>query len=601
MFQGKNRRLANVKTRRETGFDYVVSALNLQTPFGIALARDIKPFFPGQEAELKEELSRVAHLMSYMETYPADYGKLTEAFMVTKDLTGSIGKSRKTTLSEVEIFEIKSMLLNTLAMRRILYGDARDAFIPKALCHTPDEPVCGESPHVASGETRPASTEGKASDFASAGEDQTPADALTPRIDEEFIPLDTEELLDILDPRKDRINTFYIYDDFSDLLREKRLAKRETDKKLRRIQKKRREMLRKATGIGLTPKFDIVMPRSSDLFAAAASSDELEKVTEDYVSVTFALKENEETYALAAEAEALNEAIETEEERVREDLTAKIASFHDILMENCRRIGRLDFVSAKARFALDRNCTEPEIVSEHIVDITDGRQPEVEEILLQKGKTYMPISIKLTEGVSCITGANMGGKTISLKLAGLVPLLTQYGYFVPCAHARVGLSNFIRILIGDSQSVERGLSSFGSEMEELNEILTRAQDRSVVLIDEIASGTNPAEGTALTKSLVDYLLQKPYITLLTTHFEALTEEERVNHFQVMGLRDADFTALDRELRYANRRVRIDIISKYMDYRLVPVESASAVPRDALNIAKMLGINKEIIEGAQKYL
>ena len=70
----------------------------------------------------------------------------------------------------------------------------------------------------------------------------------------------------------------------------------------------------------------------------------------------------------------------------------------------------------------------------------------------------------------------MGGKTISLKLSGLVPILAQYGFFVPCQKAKVGLSNYMQILIGDSQSVERGLSSFGSEMEELKEIDMRLND-----------------------------------------------------------------------------------------------------------------------------
>lgn len=205
------------------------------------------------------------------------------------------------------------------------------------------------------------------------------------------------------------------------------------------------------------------------------------------------------------------------------------------------------------------------------------------------------------EGVTCITGANMGGKTISLKLAGLVPVLAQYGYFVPCRSARIGLSNFMQILIGDSQSVERGLSSFGSEMEELNEILTHAKDRSLILIDEIASGTNPVEGLALTKSIVEYLLRKPYITLITTHFETVTEEKGVRNMQVRGLANVDFRLLDRELREATRRERINIISKYMDYRLYLVDGKRQIPKDALNIAKMLGISKEIIEGAQKYI
>ena len=195
----------------------------------------------------------------------------------------------------------------------------------------------------------------------------------------------------------------------------------------------------------------------------------------------------------------------------------------------------------------------------------------------------------------------MGGKTISLKLTGQVAILAQYGFFVPAESAAVGLSNYMQILIGDSQSVERGLSSFGSEMEELKEMLDFGTDRTLFLIDEIASGTNPVEGRALSRSLVDYLIGQPYISMITTHFETVTETEGVVNMQVRGLADADFTLLNREIQYAKRRDRINIISKYMDYRLCRVDKTGEVPKDALNIAKMLGISAEIIEGAKKYI
>ena len=126
------------------------------------------------------------------------------------------------------------------------------------------------------------------------------------------------------------------------------------------------------------------------------------------------------------------------------------------------------------------------------------------------------------------------------------------------------------MLIGDSQSLERGLSSFGSEMEELKEILDRSKDRSLILIDEIASGTNPAEGLALTRSLVEYLKGKNYITLITTHFDIHTAGTSVENMQVVGLANADFEKLNKEIRYADRKHRIDIIGKYMDYRLTRI-------------------------------
>ena len=117
----------------------------------------------------------------------------------------------------------------------------------------------------------------------------------------------------------------------------------------------------------------------------------------------------------------------------------------------------------------------------------------------------------------------------------------------------------------------------------------------------IASGTNPAEGFALTKSFMKYFSTKPYITIITTHFDHAASGEEVHNLQVRGLSGADFGKLARELSTANRRQRIEILGKYMDYRLIPVDTVGEVPRDALNIAKILGIYDEIIDEARTYL
>lgn len=88
---------------------------------------------------------------------------------------------------------------------------------------------------------------------------------------------------------------------------------------------------------------------------------------------------------------------------------------------------------------------------------------------------------------------------------------------------------------------------------------------------------------------------------MTTHFETVTADSDVKNMQVTGLANADFDKLDRELRYASRKERINIIQRYMDYRLTHVESSREIPKDALNIAKMLGIDKDIIEKAKEYM
>jgi dsDNA-specific endonuclease/ATPase MutS2 len=427
-------------------------------------------------------------------------------------------------------------------------------------------------------------------------------DAAEHRLSEEFVLLDTMALLDTLDPRKDRMNTFYIYDDFSETMAGLRKRKRELEISVRKAQKAIKQQIESKYGISLTPKFDYCVSKANkELVKIIREIPELMQGDEDYLSVTFVLKNTDEINDLVREMDLLAERIEEEELKIQEKLSKEVYRYHEILLKNCDKIGELDFTLSKAVYAKYHRCVKPQLMKEHIVEIEEGRHLVVEEILNQKNKPYCPVSIKLRDGVTCITGANMGGKTVSLKLVGLVAILTQYGFFVPCSSAKVGLSNYIHILIGDSQSVQRGLSSFGSEMEELKEILDNSKEKSLLLIDEIASGTNPIEGLALTKSLVAYLKARPYISLITTHFDSVTVGEGIKNMQVRGLANADFSKLEKELRYANRRERIEIIQKYMDYRLYHAENGEEVPKDAINIAKMLGIYDEIIENAKAFL
>ena len=547
MRMGTNRRLANVKTRQETGLDFIMQNIDLNTPFGKKQLKEIAPYFPGEEQELRDELDKVETMVHFVRENGKLVEKIQELFMEIKEVTYSITRSANQTLAVVEIYEIKSLLL---AMRKLLQLTVKSdgAIIP-----------------------------------------------------EEYVLEDTTDLLDVLDPRKDRINTFYIYDEFSEKLRALRLKKRELELAIRKEQKAKREEIKKEYGISLTPKFDITVGKNSSELEKIKAIDDLEMVDQDHMSVTFMLKANDVVFGHMRDMDVLHGEIEEEEEVVRRQISIEISKHAGVLLANCDRIGALDVTLGKAIFAVKNDCVKPVIVDEHMVKVVDGRNLQVEAILKAKGKTYCPVSIELRDGVTCITGANMGGKTISMKLSGQAAMLTQYGFFVGAKEATIGLSNYIQILVGDSQSVERGLSTFGSEMEELKYMLENSVERTLLLIDEIASGTNPVEGLALTRSLVDYLIKKPYIALLTTHFETVTETEGVVNLQVRGLADVDFNHLNSEIQYAKPSERINIISKYMDYRLYRVEEQGEVPKDALNIAKMLGLSAEIIEGAKKYI
>jgi DNA mismatch repair protein MutS2 len=180
-------------------------------------------------------------------------------------------------------------------------------------------------------------------------------------------------------------------------------------------------------------------------------------------------------------------------------------------------------------------------------------------------------------------------------MIGQIASTASYGMFVPCEYAKLCLFEHIHISVGDDQSIEKGLSTFGAEIMNLKEALENSKERCLILIDELAGGTNPKEGYAITKAVVNYLKNKDCITILTTHYDNVANDHEVQNLQVAGLNFPSWN--DGEMKISN----IDQISKYMDYRLIEVKNENFIPKDALKIAKMAGIQDVIIEDAENYL
>ena len=177
-------------------------------------------------------------------------------------------------------------------------------------------------------------------------------------------------------------------------------------------------------------------------------------------------------------------------------------------------------------------------------------------------------------------------------MIGQIAATAAYGMFVPCESARICLFEHIHISVGDEQSIEKGLSTFGAEIVNLKEALENANKRSLILIDELAGGTNPKEGFAITKAVVEYLKNSNSMSILTTHYDNIAQDKDIQNFQVRGLNLPDeFTSFS----------SIEEISKFMDYSLIEVKEQNFVPKDAISIAKMAGIPKEIIEKATELI
>lgn len=541
------KRLTNKKTKSETGFEQVIYDITAISPYGKQKMKNIHPFFPGEEKELRDELLKVERMFNIIQNDIGFKDRLEQIFMEIKDITFTLQRSQTNVLSIVELYEVKGFLILSEKLDNEL-SQVKENIDPRLMLNS------------------------------------------------------TTPILNILDPGKDRINTFYIYDEFSSDLSKHRKRKRELELSLRKEQKRRWEEIEEKHNIKVSSRNEIIVSKADLKHRELVSHiDELVIDEEDYMTITYKLKTNDTVLQIKNEIEKANNAIEEEEYHVQEILSRNVAEYADIMLNNTEKVAELDFILAKTVYAKKNNCVQPTIIEDHVIEIIEGRHLVVEKFLHGKGKNFCPISIFLKNGVTCITGANMGGKTVSLKLVGLITLMAQYGLYVPCQSASLGLSSYVQILIGDSQSLQRGLSSFGGEMEELKEILDNSTENALVLIDEIASGTNPVEGLALAKSLVSYLNRQSFITLITTHFDHFIAEGGIKNIQVRGLADADIEKMVRELRYANRRERIEIISKHMDYRLCQIESDSDIPRDALNIAKMFGISDEIIDNAKQFV
>lgn len=539
--------LSKTTTRQAVGFAYVWDEIGPHTPYGSRLKKSFKPYMPGEEDALRGHLTDMGLLNDQVCGDERSVNAMLNELCELKEISGSVANSASQVLSIPELFNIKSFLVHSRRVRALL------------------RETIGKVPR-------------------------------------RYQLRDTDALLDAMDPTGEYMDTFFVYDAFSERLAAYRNESREIERQIRREKKGIRERLQREHGFSMTPKFELSVPRSNkDLLALAESLPELERASEDYMNILFEIKANEEIFALEQRQSELNGLIEEEELAVCKALSAEIAKHSEELNANCDAIGRMDLDLAKCLYAKGHDCHPPVICDAHVIRIEEGRNLQVEDALKAQDRSYIPVSIELADGVTAITGANMGGKTISLKMVTQCCLMMQYAMYVPAKQMEAGLSNYIHVLIGDSQNVQRGLSSFGSEMEELKEMLDNAQDRSLLMIDEIASGTNPAEGFALTKSFMKYFSKKPYITIITTHFDHAASGEEVRNLQVKGLSGTDFGKLARELSTANRRQRIEILGKYMDYRLIPVDNVGEVPRDALNIAKILGIYDEIIDEARHYL
>ena len=207
-----------------------------------------------------------------------------------------------------------------------------------------------------------------------------------------------------------------------------------------------------------------------------------------------------------------------EVERILWELSQKLMPYTNSLHQNHYVLARLDVVNAKALYAHELRATEPIIDANNYVALWQAWHPLLErekavanDIIL--GEEYQAI---------VITGPNTGGKTILLKTVGVIQLMAQMGLYIPAGeNSRVGIFTEIFADIGDEQSIEQNLSTFSSHMSNIVSILKQINDKSLLLIDEIGSGTDPQEGSSLAIAILDYIASKQSYVIASTHYPEL--------------------------------------------------------------------------------
>ena len=281
---------------------------------------------------------------------------------------------------------------------------------------------------------------------------------------------------------------------------------------------------------------------------------------------------------------SLNNKLREYEAREREEIrkillriTELVKTKKEEILEIKEILERLDFIDAKTTYSVNKKCIVPKIINKEYLKLVEARHPLIDE------NTVVPINFELgnPENIMLITGPNTGGKTVTLKVAGLLTIMALSGIPIP-ANEKTEIGYFHNVLadIGDEQSLEQNLSSFSGHVSKIKDIIENANSKSLVLMDELGSGTDPMEGAAFAMAIIDYLNKKHVTSIITTHYS----EVKAYAFNTTGIKSASM------------EFNVETLSP--TYRLlegIPGES------NALIIARKYGISEEVIENAKSYI
>lgn len=268
---------------------------------------------------------------------------------------------------------------------------------------------------------------------------------------------------------------------------------------------------------------------------------------------------------------------EKEIERILIAFSSRILEILPELISNLSVIAKIDFIFSRGKLAYDMEAIKPIINNRGIISLQSARHP-----LIDRDKV-VPIDISLGNSFNTlvITGPNTGGKTVTLKTVGILTLMTQYGLMIPCAdNSEVAVFDELFADIGDEQSIEQSLSTFSSHMKNIIEIIKNAKENSLILFDELGSGTDPEEGSGLSISILNYFLGRNIRTIATTHYSQLK-----------------MYAMSTE-NVQNAAMEFDVEKLEPTYKLIIGISGKS---NAFEISKKLGLDESFIVNAKKFI
>ena len=265
---------------------------------------------------------------------------------------------------------------------------------------------------------------------------------------------------------------------------------------------------------------------------------------------------------------------DTEERRILYTLMDRIAEHEAEILEDIRVVVLLDFMFAKAKLSARMNAMEPKINMDRYIRMRTARHPMLRE------EECVPLDIEIGRGIRgiVITGPNTGGKTVAMKTVGLLSLMACSGLHVPCEEADIAMNSQVLCDIGDGQNISDNLSTFSAHIRQVNEILKSVNEESLVLLDELGSGTDPAEGMGIAIAVLEELRKSGCLFLVTTHYPEVKEYG------------------ERHEEIVNARMAFDRESLRPQYRLEIGKSGDSC---ALYIAKRLGVPDEVLLMAAK--